>query len=351
VIDDPEASRRHASVSPGGAGAVVEDLGSTNGTFVNGERLEGSREIGADDEIRIGNTVIVVEGVVDVTRMAAIPEPPSDPDATAMGDAPAPSGPPVDEPTEAPAMPEPPAPEPVGAGPSDAGPQSPPPPAFDPAGGPPPIGDPPPAAPQSEPGAAEPPPPLGPPEPASAPPPPPEPPAAPPPPPMGGPPPGPPPGPPGVGQGYGAPPQQAYQTGPPPLGAPGGAMAPPGYATGNPIGTRESVVEWLLCIFIPFYNVYWFHRASKEMQQWSGGRIDYSAGATIAALTIGSFVLIPVIVAILSFGGRVRRAQEMAGVEPRASGGGFFGRLLLLGYGYKWMQDQLNELAVRPPQG
>ena len=134
----------------------------------------------------------------------------------------------------------------------------------------------------------------------------------------------------------------------PAVGQPGGAIAPGG---GSPIGTRESVVEWLLCLFIPFYNVYWVHRASKEMEAYSGGRIDYNAGSTIAALTIGAFVLIPPFVAIFSFGGRVRRAQEIAGVEPRASGIGFFGRLLLLGYGYKWIQDQLNEIAVRPPQG
>ncbi|HEX8648332.1 MAG TPA: hypothetical protein VF715_15675 [Thermoleophilaceae bacterium] len=132
------------------------------------------------------------------------------------------------------------------------------------------------------------------------------------------------------------------------MGQPGGPMASYG---GGGIGQRESVVEWLLCLFIPFYNVYWFHRASKEMQEWSGGRIDYNAGATIAALTIGAFVLIPPFVAIFSFGGRVRRAQELAGVEPRASGIGFFGRLFLLGYGYKWIQDQLNELAGRPAQG
>ena len=149
----------------------------------------------------------------------------------------------------------------------------------------------------------------------------------------------------------GAPPPPAPAQSPgqaPPLGQPGGAMAPAG---GGGISTRESVVEWLLCIFIPFYLAYWFHRASKEMQEWSGGRIDYSPGATIAATTIGYFVLIPFLVAVFSFGGRLRRAQELAGVEPRASGIGFFGRLLLLGYGYKWAQDQLNELAVRPAQG
>ena len=147
----------------------------------------------------------------------------------------------------------------------------------------------------------------------------------------------------------GPPPAPAQAPGQAPsVGQPGGAMAPAG---GGPIGTRESVVEWLLCIFIPFYSLYWIHRASKEMQEWSGGRIDYSAGATLSALTIGAVVLIPPFVAIFSFGGRVRQAQEMAGVEPRASGIGFFGRLLLLGYGYKWTQDQFNELAGRPPRG
>ena len=40
VLDqDPEVSRRHASFSPAGAGLTVQDLGSTNGTFVNGHRL------------------------------------------------------------------------------------------------------------------------------------------------------------------------------------------------------------------------------------------------------------------------------------------------------------------------
>ena len=134
----------------------------------------------------------------------------------------------------------------------------------------------------------------------------------------------------------------------PAMGQPGGAMAPAG---GGGIQTHESVVEWLLCIFIPFYSLYWIHRSSKEMQEWSGGRIDYNAGSTIAALTIGYFILVPPFVAIFSFGGRVRRAQELGGVEPRASGIGFFGRLFLPGYGYKWIQDQLNELAVRPAQG
>ena len=128
VIEDPEASRRHASLTPGASGVVVEDLGSTNGTFVNGERVEGQRDCGVGDEIRIGNTVLVVQSAVEATRMSPVPEP-ADPGATAMGDAP-----PTDP---GPSAPEPPAPEPPASPQSEPGaaepPPAPEPPAFEPA--------------------------------------------------------------------------------------------------------------------------------------------------------------------------------------------------------------------------
>jgi hypothetical protein len=51
----PEASRRHAAVRSGAAGFVVRDLGSTNGTFVNGERVAGERALRPGDRIEIGS--------------------------------------------------------------------------------------------------------------------------------------------------------------------------------------------------------------------------------------------------------------------------------------------------------
>jgi len=141
---------------------------------------------------------------------------------------------------------------------------------------------------------------------------------------------------------------QAPPTGAPgqaPPGAPGGPIAP--YPAG-PMQTRDSTVEWLLCAFIPIYSLVWLHRASKEMQAWSGGRIDYNAGATISALLLGwVLLLIPTIISIAHFEGRVREAQRMAGVQQTAGFWGFIGRNLLLGYGYKWNQDSFNEIAVR----
>lgn len=59
-IDSSLVSRRHASITIGADSMSVEDLGSRNGTFVNGERLIGPRPLGHADEIRIGHTRIVV---------------------------------------------------------------------------------------------------------------------------------------------------------------------------------------------------------------------------------------------------------------------------------------------------
>jgi FHA domain len=62
VIPDPGISRRHARVLPQNGGVIVEDLGSSNGTYVNGERISGPVEVGAGDEVQLGDTVIGVGG-------------------------------------------------------------------------------------------------------------------------------------------------------------------------------------------------------------------------------------------------------------------------------------------------
>jgi hypothetical protein len=87
TIDDPEVSRRHVAVRLEGGQLEVEDLGSANGTFVNGSRIEGPVKVGGGAKIRVGRTEFEVRGVLptrrekhDSARAAASPI--ADPQAT-----------------------------------------------------------------------------------------------------------------------------------------------------------------------------------------------------------------------------------------------------------------------------
>ena len=55
-LDDPFASSRHARITRQGHVVVIEDLGSTNGTYLNEEPLNGPQPLHAGDRIRIGDS-------------------------------------------------------------------------------------------------------------------------------------------------------------------------------------------------------------------------------------------------------------------------------------------------------
>lgn len=59
VLDDPECSRQHATIEVLGSRVVLNDLGSTNGTFVQGERIQSS-ELENQNEFRIGEHVLML---------------------------------------------------------------------------------------------------------------------------------------------------------------------------------------------------------------------------------------------------------------------------------------------------
>jgi hypothetical protein len=61
VLEDPGISRRHAQLRRAGEGFAIQDLGSTNGLLVNGERLEGDRPLRSGDVIELGSTEVVFE--------------------------------------------------------------------------------------------------------------------------------------------------------------------------------------------------------------------------------------------------------------------------------------------------
>jgi serine/threonine-protein kinase len=89
---DAEISRQHARIAWSGAAFAIEDLGSTNGTFVNGRRITGPEILSPGDRIQVGATTLVVQVSVPVAVQPAaapdadtrssgrrpMPEPPAD---------------------------------------------------------------------------------------------------------------------------------------------------------------------------------------------------------------------------------------------------------------------------------
>lgn len=63
VLRDPEVSRRHVRFESHHGVVYVEDLKSSNGTFLNGRRVTDAIEIREGDEIDVGTTRVVVTRV------------------------------------------------------------------------------------------------------------------------------------------------------------------------------------------------------------------------------------------------------------------------------------------------
>ncbi len=119
LANDPELSRHHAEITRRAAGEyVLEDLSSTNGTYVNGTRLTEPVVLSLDDTIELGTTKLVVRALpapaapaVDVRAATAVTDVPAA--IRAPAPAPPPSPPPAPTPpTPPPAPPVPPAPTP-----------------------------------------------------------------------------------------------------------------------------------------------------------------------------------------------------------------------------------------------
>lgn len=96
VINDSEISRRHARLTFQGGKYVLEDLGSTNGTFVNGQRLAGPRVLKAGEVVSFGEQIVLVFEVSTFDAGATI----ASPRAAAVPSASRPVAPPPPPPME-----------------------------------------------------------------------------------------------------------------------------------------------------------------------------------------------------------------------------------------------------------
>jgi pSer/pThr/pTyr-binding forkhead associated (FHA) protein len=71
VLDDGQISRRHARVTPSNGGVLVEDLESTNGTFVNHDEVHAPVELRPGDELLVGVTVLQLRSPEQVRIQAS----------------------------------------------------------------------------------------------------------------------------------------------------------------------------------------------------------------------------------------------------------------------------------------
>jgi hypothetical protein len=72
AINDAEISRKHARLTFQGGKYVIEDLGSTNGTFVNGQRLSGPFVLKSGDVVSFGEQIVLMYDVMSADPGATI---------------------------------------------------------------------------------------------------------------------------------------------------------------------------------------------------------------------------------------------------------------------------------------
>jgi hypothetical protein len=75
AINDAEISRKHARLTFQGGKYVIEDLGSTNGTFVNGQRLSGPFVLKGGDVVSFGEQIVLVYDVMSGDPGATLASP------------------------------------------------------------------------------------------------------------------------------------------------------------------------------------------------------------------------------------------------------------------------------------
>ena len=105
TINDAEISRRHARLTYQGGKYILEDLGSTNGTFVNGQRLAGPRVLKSGEVVSFGEQIVLVFENTAFDAGATVVSPRAAAAPSISRPAPVPPPPPVDYAGSVPASP------------------------------------------------------------------------------------------------------------------------------------------------------------------------------------------------------------------------------------------------------
>jgi pSer/pThr/pTyr-binding forkhead associated (FHA) protein len=85
-IGSSQVSRRHCQFVQQNGGLTLTDLGSSNGTLVNGERLTDSRTLGHGDEVEVGNVKFRVEKLEETALLPGSSPPKLKPSDTAIAE-------------------------------------------------------------------------------------------------------------------------------------------------------------------------------------------------------------------------------------------------------------------------
>jgi pSer/pThr/pTyr-binding forkhead associated (FHA) protein len=111
MINDPQVSRRHAKMELRGTTYLIQDLGSTNGTFINGKRISGVQALNLGDAVALGEGIVLVYGSVVESNATVLSTPSAQ--ATLVQPAPVPVYRSTPAPAPAPVLVAKPAPAPV----------------------------------------------------------------------------------------------------------------------------------------------------------------------------------------------------------------------------------------------
>jgi hypothetical protein len=145
---------------------------------------------------------------------------------------------------------------------------------------------------------------------------------------------------------YGSGPQGGQYGGAPQYGQPGGQLQLP--SAGIHGKRRNPFASWLGLPLITFgiYSIVWYYKTNKELNNYDR-RLDLDAVMSTLAITLGAILIVPPIVSIWRFGGRIERAQLAAGIPPITPVLLFV--LYYLGFGSLYAQIEINKIWDRYP--